>query len=148
MKISKALLETILPITIVTFIVIACFFINQFLFTEPNIACETYQLSNTTYLIYTMILIVSCSFYQILVGNYIIKHCKNNFSMLWVNSLSFTLFFSVILILINLFQRKIEWDFFLIFFLIFFIYGLLLTIVIKLWRRFLLRRNDKTARIN
>lgn len=135
MKISKALLETILPIMIVTFIVIAYFFINQFLFTETNIACETYQLSNSAYLIYTLILIVSCSFYQILVGNFILKQCKNNFAMLLVNSLSFTLFFSVILILINLFQRKIEWDFFLIFFLIFFIYGLLLTIVIKLWRK-------------
>lgn len=135
MKISRALLETILPITIATFIVILYFFINQFFFIESNIACETYQLSNTTYLIYALILIVFCSFYQILVGNFILKQCKNSFAMLLLNGLSFTLFFNVILMLINLFQRKIEWDFFLIFFLILFIYGLLLTIVIKLWRK-------------
>lgn len=135
MKISRALLETILPITITTFIVIACFFINQLLFTEPNIACETYQLSNTTYLIYALIIIVFCSFYQIVIGNFILKQCKKSFAMILFNSLAFALFFSGILIVINLFQRKIEWDFFLIFFLIFFILGLLFTIVIQLWRK-------------
>ncbi|SMO35792.1 hypothetical protein SAMN06265220_101265 [Flavobacterium nitrogenifigens] len=138
MKISKIILGTIIPIAITTLIVIGCLFINQIFFTEPNIACETYQLSNTTYLTYALIIIAFTSFYQIAIGNFILKQDKNSFVLGLLNSLTYALFYIGILILINLFQRKIEWDFFLIFFLLFFILGLLFTVSIKLWRKIIL----------
>lgn len=47
MKISKILIGTIISISITTLIVIGCLFINQIFSTESNIACETYQLSNS-----------------------------------------------------------------------------------------------------
>lgn len=135
MNTSKTILGTIIPIAITTIIVIGCLFINQTFFTKQNIACETYQLSNTTYLIYALILIAFSSFYQIVIGNFILKQDKNSFVLALLNSLTYALFFIGVLILINLFQRKIEWDFFLIFFLIFFILGLLFTVSINLWRK-------------
>lgn len=138
MKISKILLETIIPISIISLIVIGYFFINQTFFTEPGLICETYQLSNTTYLTYALILIVFSSFYQILIGNFLLQLNKNRFATILLNSLVFSIFFSGILIIINLFQRKIEWDFFIMLFLIFFILGLLFTVLIKLWRRIVL----------
>lgn len=138
MKISKILIRTIIPISITTLIVIGCLFINQIFFTEPNIACETYQLSNTTYLTYALIIITFTSFYQIVIGNFILKQDKNSFVLGLLNSLTYALFYIGILILINLFQRKIEWDFFLIFFLLSFILGLLFTVSIKLWRKIIL----------
>lgn len=135
MNTSKTILGTIIPIAITTLIVIGCLFINQTFFTEPNIACETYQLSNTTYLTYALILIAFSSFYQIAVGNFILKQDKNSFVLALLNSLTYALFLIGVLIVINLFQRKIEWDFFLIFFLLFFILGLLFTTSINLWRK-------------
>ncbi|PBJ12204.1 hypothetical protein BSF42_21590 [Flavobacterium sp. ACN6] len=135
MRISKVLLETIAPIAITTFIIIGYFFVEQTFFTEPGLICETYHLSNITYLTYALILIVFSSFYQILIGNFILQLNKNVFVTILLNSLAFSIFFIGILILINLYHRKIEWDFYIIIFLILFILGLLFTVVIKLWRK-------------
>jgi len=135
MKISKVLLETIVPIAITTFIIIGYFFVDQNFFSDPKLICESYVLSNMTYLTYALVIILFSSFYQIFIGNFILKQNKNSFVLTLLNSLAFSIFFIGILILVNLYQRKTEWDFFIIIFLMLFILGLLFTLLIKLWRK-------------
>lgn len=135
MKISKVLLETIVPIAITTFIIIGYFFVDQNFFSDPKLICESYVLSNMTYLTYALVIILFSSFYQIFIGNFILKQNKNNFVLTLLNSLAFSIFFIGILILINLYQRKTEWDFFIIIFLMLLMLGLLFTLLIKLWRK-------------
>ena len=75
MKISKIILETILPITIGTLIFISYFFItDKFASNEAELEkCERYELSTAVYLIFEFVIILISSFYQIVIGNWILK---------------------------------------------------------------------------
>lgn len=138
MKISKILLETVLPITIGTSLIAGYLFITNELFPKPELeSCEGYQIHPTVYLIYMLIVVIFSSLYQITLGKWIQKRNENSFALGMVNSLTFAMFFTGILVIINLFQkeRKIEWDFFFIIFLIIFLLGLLFSTLIKLCRK-------------
>ena len=143
MKISKILLETVLPITIGTLLLIGYFFVTNELFSEPGLeSCEGYQIYPTVYLTYMLVIVIISSLYQITLGKWILKRNENSFALRMVNSLTFAIFFTGILVIINLFQkqRKIEWDFFFIIFLITFLLGLLFSTLIKLFQKIFRRK--------
>lgn len=138
MKISKILLETVLPITIGTTFLVGYFYVTNELFSEPRLeSCERYQILPIVYLQYIFIIVTFSSLYQISVGEWILKRNKNNFVLSILNSLTYALFFTGILAIINLFQKvkKIEWDFFIFIFLIIFLIGIFFTTLIKLSRK-------------
>lgn len=136
MKISKILLETILPITIGALFLIGYFFISDKLFREPELeSCEIYDISNTVYLTYLFVIIILSCLYQITLGKLILKKYEKNYAPSVLNSLVFGIFFTVIFIIINLFQRKMEWDFYPIIFLALFLLGLLFSVLIKICQK-------------
>ncbi len=138
MKPSKILLETVLPITIAAALPIGYFFVSQNLFPEPKLeACESCHISSIVYLIYLFVIVVFCSLYQIILGKWIIKRNENSFTLNVINSMAFAIFFTGILVVINLFEkeRKTEWDFFPVIFLVIFLFGLFFSALIKLCRK-------------
>ncbi|MDP3681357.1 MAG: hypothetical protein Q8R22_11055 [Flavobacterium sp.] len=137
MKISKNLLETVLPITIGTLILVGYFF-SQKLFPEPELkTCESCYPSNTVYLTYFLAITILSSLYQIIIGKWILKKNENSFALTVLNTTVFAIFFTRVFVVINLFsgKRKIEWEFFPFIFLAFLLWGLLFTALIKLYRK-------------
>lgn len=138
MKISRILLETVLPITIGTLFLVGYFFISDKLLREPELeSCESYYPGNTVYLTYLLVIVILSSLYQITLGKWILKRNEKSFAPSVVNSIVFAIFFTVIFVIINLFRRKIEWDFYPIIFLAIWILGLLFSALIKLFRKIL-----------
>lgn len=138
MKVFKVLLETILPITIVTLIPIGHFFINDKLFPEPKLKnCDSCHISNITYLTYTLVIVILTSFYQLIFGKWILQNNKPCIILNIVNCMAFAIFYTGILAFINLFQveRKIEWDFIVAGFVLLFLFGLAFTVSIILFQK-------------
>ncbi len=108
MKISKTILETILPITIGTLLFISYFFvIDKFATNEAELeTCERYELSTAVYLIFTFVIILISSLYQIVVGNWILKRNWNKFVLNIVNSIVFSMIFTLIFIGMKFFNGK------------------------------------------
>ena len=139
MKIYKVLLETILPITIVTLLPVGYFFFTDKIFPDPELTdCESCHISNIIYLKYTLAIVIPSSLYQMFFGKWILKKNGNSFILNIGNCIAFAIFFTGILALINLFQveKKVEWDFILAGFLALFVLGLTFTASIKLCQKF------------
>ncbi|CAD0007594.1 hypothetical protein [Flavobacterium salmonis] len=131
MKTFKTFLETILPITIGTLIFMSYFFITEKLAIDSELeACERYEVSNIVYLIFTFGIILISSFYQIIVGDWILKRNKNKFKLNIVNSIIFGVFFTVIFIAMGVFnEEEVEVKFCPVFFLVMVILGLLFLVL-------------------
>jgi uncharacterized membrane protein YozB (DUF420 family) len=136
MKISKVLLETVLPITIGALFIVGYFFITDKVFREPELEdCESCFPSNLDYLKNVILIMIPSSFYQMIIGRRILKRNENSFMLNIINSFVFAIFFIVIFVLINLYQRKIEWDFYPVIFLSIFFLGLFYSVLMKLCRK-------------
>jgi len=136
MKISKILLEIVLPITIGVLLIIGYFFITDIFFLEPELeSCENYFPSSTDYLKLILVIVIPFSLYQIIIGRWILKRNENSLMLNIVNSIVFAIFFIGIFIIINLFRRKVEWDFYPVIFFLMFIFGLFYSILMKLCRK-------------
>lgn len=131
MKIFKTFLDTILPITIGTLIFMSYFFITEKLAIDSELeACERYEISNIVYLIFAFGIILISSFYQIIVGDWILKRNKNKFKLNIVNSIIFGAFFTVIFIAMGVFnEEEVEVKFCAVFFLVMIILGLLFSVL-------------------
>lgn len=131
MKIFKTFLDTILPITIGTLIFMSYFFITEKLAIDSELeACERYEISNIVYLIFAFGIILISSFYQIIVGDWILKRNKNKFKLNIVNSIIFGVFFTVIFIAMGVFnEEEVEVKFCAVFFLVMIILGLLFSVL-------------------
>jgi len=132
MKISKIISETILPITIGTLIFISYFFItDKFASNEAELeTCERYELSTAVYLIFAFVIILISSFYQIVIGNWILKRNWNKFVLNIVNSIVFGGFFTLLFIGMEVFNEKtIEVKFSAGFFLAMLLLGLLFSML-------------------
>jgi hypothetical protein len=140
MKISKILLETILPITIGALFIVGYFFITDKFFRVPELeACESYFPSITVYVTYFIAITILSIFYQIIIGKWILKKNKDSFAINVLNSTVFVLFFAGVSILINLLsgKRKIEWEFFPVIFLEILLLGIFYCVLMKLCRKIL-----------
>jgi predicted neutral ceramidase superfamily lipid hydrolase len=145
MKTSKILLETVLPISIGTLILVGYFFFSQSFPEETKIeSCERYDISISVYFTYFIVIITLTSLYQILLGNRILKRNKNSFILNTVNNIVFATFFTGVLVLINLFhtEKKIEWEFFIIIFLAIFLLGIFYAFLIKLFGKIMRKRTE------
>lgn len=132
MKISKTILETILPITVGTLLFISYFFIDdKFVSNELELeSCERYELRTDVYLIFAFVLILISSFYQIVIGNWILKRNWNKFVLNIVNCIVFSVFFTFISIGMKIFNGKtIEVKFSTGFFLAMLLLGLLFSVL-------------------
>ena len=133
---KKILLETVLPITVGALFIVIYFFITDNFFREPELEnCDSCFPSNITYLKYMLVIIIPPSIYQITLGYYILKRNKNSFKLNVLNSFTFGIMCTGILITINLFKGTIEWEFFPIIFLVIFIFALIFSALIALWRK-------------
>ncbi|KFF03261.1 hypothetical protein [Flavobacterium reichenbachii] len=139
MKISKTILEIILPITIGTIIFISYFLIIEKLTSEPELEpCERYELSSIVYLIFAFGIILISSLYQIIVGNWILRRNKNKFMLNIVNSIIFGAFFTVIFTGMEVFNGKaIEVEFCTGFFLVMVILGLIFSVLKSVFEKLL-----------
>ncbi len=138
MKIFKVLLETVLPITIVTLFPVGYFFITDRIFPEPELNnCESCHTSTIVYITYTLLIVTLSSLYQLMLGNRILKKNENSFILSIGNCIVFAIFFTGILALINVFQveRKIEWDFIFAGFIVLFLFGLMFTLSTKICQK-------------
>lgn len=132
MKISKTILETILPITVGALLFISYFFINdKFASNELELeSCERYELSTAVYLIFVFVLILISSLYQIVVGNWILKRKRNKIVLNLVNCIVFSTFLTLISIGMEIFNEKtIELKFSAGFFLAMLLLGLLFSVL-------------------
>ena len=132
MKISKTILETILPITIGTLLFISYFFVtDKFATNEAELeTCERYELSTSVYLIFAFVIILISSLYQIVVGNWILKRNWNKFVLNIVNSIVFSIIFVLIFIGMKFFNGKtIEVKFSAGLFLAMLLLGLLISVL-------------------
>lgn len=158
MKTFKTFLETILPITIGTLIFMSYFFITEKLAIDSELeACERYEVSNIVYLIFTFGIILISSFYQIIVGDWILKRNKNKFKLNIVNSIIFGVFFTVIFIAMGVFnEEEVEVKFCPVFFLVMVILGLLFLVLKsifgklfnKVWKNNLLHITTTTTNLD
>ena len=136
MKISKILLETVLPIIIGAIFIVGYFFISDKFFREPGLEdCEICYPSTVEYLKNILVIVVTISLYQITIGNSILKRNGNSVKLSFMNSIVFAILVIGILIVINLFLRKVEWDFYPIIFIALLLLGLSFTVLIKLSRK-------------
>ncbi len=138
MKIFKVLVETVLPITIVTLFPVGYFFITDKIFPEPELKnCESCHISTILYLTYTLLIVILSSLYQLFFGKRILKKNENSLILNIGNCIAFAIFFTGILVLINLFQveRKIEWDFIFAGFIVLFLFGLMFTVSTKICQK-------------
>lgn len=138
MKTSKIQLETVLPISIGTLILVGYFFFTQSFSEKTEIeSCERYNISISVYLTYLIVIIILTSLYQIFLGKRILKRNKNSFILNTVNNIVFATFFTGVLVVINLFhaEKKIEWEFFIIIFPAIFLLGIFFTFLIKLFEK-------------
>lgn len=132
MKISKTILETILPITIGTLIFISYFFTtDKFASNESELeTCEGFELSTFDYLIFTFVIILISSLYQIVVGNWILKRNWNKFVLNIINSIVFSLYITLIYIGISVFNgNAIELNFSAKFLLAILLLGLIFSVL-------------------
>lgn len=132
MKISKTILETILPITIGTLLFISYFFVtDKFATNEAELeTCERYELSTAVYLIFAFVIILISSLYQIVVGNWILKRNWNKFVLNIINSIVFSLYITLIYIGINVFNgNAIELNFSAKFLLAILLLGLIFSVL-------------------
>lgn len=135
MKITKSLIETVLPITVGTLFIVGYFFITDNFFREPSLEnCESCFPSNLDYLKNIIVMVIPLSLYQLTIGNSILKKYNNSFKAISLNSIVFAISVTGILVIANLFLRKIEWDFYPVIFLILVILGILFTLLIRLCR--------------
>lgn len=138
MKTSKVLLENVVPITIGAFIIVVYFFFTDKFYREPELEnCESCFPSTADYLLQILMITLPSSLYQIFIGRWILKRNENSFKLNIFNCFVFAIFFIGIFVIINLFQRKIEWEFFPIFFLGLFLLGLFYAALMKLFRKLL-----------
>lgn len=131
MKISKIFSETIIPISIGTFLFISYFFVTDKLSSEPELElCERNELSSSVYLIFMFAIILISSLYQIAIGNWILKRNWVKFILYIVNSIILGALFTIIFIGMEVFNGKeIELKFCGGLFLVMFILGLLFSIL-------------------
>ena len=107
MKISRILLENVLPNTIGAILFIGYFILKDKFSNQAELdACERYDLSNTVYLIFISVTVLLSSLYQIIIGNWILKKNKNNFALNIINSLVFAIFFTAILVIMEFVNRN------------------------------------------
>lgn len=136
MKISRILLETLLPITIGAVFISGYFFITDKFFREPELLnCESCYPSALEYLKNILIIVLPISLYQIAIGNSILKRKGNSLKLTFLNSIVFAILIIGILFVINLFLRKVEWDFYPVIFIALILLGLLFTVLIKISRK-------------
>jgi hypothetical protein len=136
MKITKNLLETVLPITIGTLFIVGYFFITDNFFREPELEnCDNCFPSNLVYMKNIIVIVMLLSLYQLTIGNSILKKHRNIFKASFLNSFVFAILITGIFVIANLFLRKIEWDFYPIIFLILLILGISFTLLIKVCRK-------------
>lgn len=138
MKIFKVLLETVLPITIVTLFPVGYFFITDKIFPEPELEnCESCHINTIVYLTYTLLIVILSSLYQLFFGKRILKKNESSLILNIGNCIVFAIFFTGIFALINLFkvERKIEWDFILAGFIALFLFGLIFTLSTKICQK-------------
>lgn len=136
MKITKSLIETVLPIIVGTLFIVGYFFITDNFFRETSLEnCKSCFPSNLDYLIYIIVIVIPLSLYQLTIGNSILKKYHNSFKASSLNSIVFAVSVTGILVIANLFLKKMEWDFYPVIFLILVILGILFTLFIKLCRK-------------
>ena len=136
MKISRILLETILPITIGAIFIVGYFFITDKFFREPALEdCDSCYPSTLEYLKNILVIVLPICLYQIAIGNSILKRNGNSVKLSFLNSIVFAILVIAILIVMNLFLRKVEWDFYPLIFIALILLGLLFTVLIKFSRK-------------
>ncbi|MEL1256203.1 hypothetical protein AAEO57_20630 [Flavobacterium sp. DGU38] len=136
MKISRILLETIFPITIGAIFIVGYFFITDKFFREPGLEdCESCYPSTLEYLKNILGIVLPISLYQIAIGNSILNRNGNRLKLSFLNSIVFAILVIGILIVINLFLRKVEWEFYPVIFIALILFGLLFTVLIKFSRK-------------
>jgi hypothetical protein len=136
MKISRILLETIFPITIGAIFIVGYFFITDKFFREPGLEdCESCYPSTLEYLKNILVIVLPISLYQIAIGNSILNRNGNRLKLSFLNSIVFAILVIGILIVINLFLRKVEWEFYPVIFIVLILFGLLFTVLIKFSRK-------------
>ena len=107
MKISRILLENMLPNTIAAILFIGYFIVKDKLSSQAELeACERIDLSNTVYLIFIFIIALFSSLYQIIIGSWILKRNENSFALNIVNSIVFATFFTAILVIMEFLNRN------------------------------------------
>ncbi len=132
MKISKIILETILPITIGSLLFISYFFITEKLVSNETEleTCERYELSTSVYLIFAFFIILISSLYQLIFGNWILRRNWNKSVLNIINSIIFSVFFTLTYFGINALNGKaIDVNFSFGFFLIMLLLGLLFSVL-------------------
>ncbi|MWB92908.1 hypothetical protein GON26_00875 [Flavobacterium sp. GA093] len=114
MKISRILLENVLPNTLGAILFIGYFIFKDNLTTQTELeACERFELSNTVYLIFVLVIGMLSSLYQLIIGNWILRRNKNSFTLNTVNSVVFATFFTLVLITMEFANRnEIEMKFY------------------------------------
>ena len=76
-------------------------------------------------------IVVPISLYQIAIGNSILKRNGNSVKLSFLNVIVFAILVIAILIVMNLFLRKVEWDFYPLIFIALILLGLSFTVLIK-----------------
>lgn len=137
MKISKILLETILPISIGALLFISYFFITDKLSSKPELEdCESYELSSAVYLIFMFAIILITSIYEIVIGNWILRKNKLNLALNIFNKIVFATFFTGILVVMQFINTKtIEIETYGPVFLVMLLLGLVILALTKLFQK-------------
>ena len=127
MKISRKIIETVLPIIFGTLIFVLYFILKDELQNDLNTeSCEITKVSKVTYFIFGIATIILSSFYQILLGNRILSLKYNQYFLNLANCMLYSSFFVTLFIMNNLYNnRKIDLQFSLGFFLVFFVAGII-----------------------
>ncbi len=107
MKISRIVLENLLPNTIGAILFIGYFIVKDKLTSQAELeACERFDLSITVYLIFIAAIVLLSSLYQIIIGSWILKMDENNFALNMVNSVVLASFFTAILVIMEFLNRN------------------------------------------
>jgi len=108
MKISRILIENVLPNTIGAILFIGYFILKDKLTDQAELeSCERFYISNTVYLIFVSVIVLLSSLYQIIIGNWILKKNESNFVLNIVNIVTFGIFFTLVLIIVEFVNKDV-----------------------------------------
>jgi heme/copper-type cytochrome/quinol oxidase subunit 3 len=108
MKISRILIENVVPNTIGAILFIGYFILKDKLTDQAELeSCERFYISNTVYLIFVSVIVLLSSLYQIIIGNWILKRNESNFVLNIVNIVTFGIFFTLVLIIVEFVNKDV-----------------------------------------
>jgi hypothetical protein len=107
MKISRVLLENVLPNTIGAILFMGYFILKDNLSSQAELeSCEISYVSNPVYLIFISVIALLSSLYQIIIGSWILKRNESSFALNMVNNVVFATLFSLIIVIMEFLNRN------------------------------------------